>query len=69
MLTPQNTCLVVIDVQEKLHKLMAHREQVEHNCVILVKMAQALDIPILWCQQVPAALGPTIPRAMPRNSR
>ncbi len=60
MLTPENTCLVVIDVQEKLHKLMAHREQVERNSVILVKMAQALKIPVLWCQQVPAALGPTI---------
>ena len=60
MLTPENTCLVVIDIQEKLHKLMFNREQVESNCVVLVKLAQALDIPILWCQQVPKALGPTI---------
>ena len=60
MLASQNTCLVVIDIQEKLHKLMFNREQVESNCVVLVKLAQALNIPILWCQQVPTALGPTI---------
>ena len=60
MLTPENTCLIVIDIQEKLHKLMFNREQVERNSVILVKLAQALEMPILWCQQVPNALGPTI---------
>ncbi|MBC8379615.1 MAG: hydrolase [Planctomycetes bacterium] len=60
MLTPQNTCLVVVDIQEKLHKLMVNCEQVESNCLVLVKLAQALDIPILWCQQVPKVLGPTI---------
>jgi len=60
MLTPDGTCLVLIDIQEKLHKLMFNREQVERNCMVLVRMAQALDIPILWCQQVPTALGPTI---------
>lgn len=60
MLTSENTCLVVIDIQEKLHKLMFNREQVERNSVVLVKLAQALDMPILWCQQVPKALGETI---------
>ena len=60
MLTPQDTCLVVIDIQEKLHKLMFNRDQVETNSAILIKVAHALNIPILWCQQVPAALGPTI---------
>lgn len=60
MLTPENTCLLVIDIQEKLHKHMYNRDQVEKNSVVLVEIAQALNIPILWCQQVPDALGPTI---------
>ncbi len=60
MLAPENTCLVIIDIQEKLHKLMFNAEQVESNCVVLVKLAQALNMPILWCQQVPDVLGPTI---------
>lgn len=60
MLIAENTCLIVIDVQEKLFKLMDDRDQVERNSVVLVRLAQALDIPILWCQQVPQVLGTTI---------
>jgi len=59
MLTIENTCLVVVDIQEKLLKLMQNRDQVVHNSSVLIKMAQTLEIPILWCQQVPTALGPT----------
>ncbi|MHC4552474.1 MAG: hydrolase [Planctomycetota bacterium] len=60
MLTPETTCLIVVDIQEKLHKVMHNKDQVECNSVVLVKMAQALNIPILRCEQVPKALGPTI---------
>lgn len=60
MLTIENTCLVVVDIQEKLFKVMHNRDQVLRNSAILVKIAQVLDIPILWCQQVPDALGPTV---------
>jgi nicotinamidase-related amidase len=31
------------------------------NIQILIQAAKILDMPILWCQQVPDALGPTIP--------
>ncbi|MGE5297490.1 MAG: hydrolase [Solirubrobacterales bacterium] len=61
MLEIQNTCLVVIDVQGKLAQLMADKESLFKNIRILVQAAQILDIPILWCQQVPESLGPTIP--------
>lgn len=60
MLSADNTYLVVVDIQEKLLKLMQNREQVVGNSAILIKMAHVLDIPILWCQQVPAVLGPTV---------
>ena len=60
MLMPENTCLVIVDIQEKLHKYMYDRDQLERNSVVLVRLAQALNIPILRCQQVPDALGPTI---------
>ena len=60
MLTAEKTCLIVVDIQEKLFKLMYNRDRLECNCVILIKMAQVLNIPILWCQQVPNALGPSI---------
>ncbi len=60
MLTPQNTCLIVIDIQEKLFDVMAESESVQRNSLVLIEMAKALGIEILWCQQVPRILGPTI---------
>lgn len=61
MLDPQKTCLVLIDVQEKLLPVMQNPQQVVKNCAVLIHTAKALNLPILWCQQVPDALGPTVP--------
>ncbi len=60
MLEIQNSCLVVIDVQGKLAQLMTDKESLFKNVRILIQAAQILEIPILWCQQVPEALGPTV---------
>lgn len=60
MLTVENTCLVIVDVQEKLLPVMAEPEQVVKNTAVLIQIAKTLNIPILWCQQVPKALGPTV---------
>ena len=60
MLTTENTCLVVIDIQEKLLPVMAEPERVVKNTAVLIHIAKALNIPIPWCQQVPKALGPTV---------
>ena len=61
MLDIQQCCLTVVDVQGKLAQLMHGREALFKNIRILVKAANILEIPILWCQQVPDALGPTVP--------
>ena len=61
MLEIQNSCLVVVDVQGKLAQLMVDKESLFKNIRILIQAAQILEIPILWCQQVPEALGPTLP--------
>ncbi|MBP8605755.1 MAG: hydrolase [Phycisphaerae bacterium] len=60
MLKPDNTCLILIDIQEKLLRVMHNPEQVVKNCSILIQAAKALGIPIIWCQQAPSALGPTV---------
>ncbi len=60
MLTTQNTCLVLIDIQEKLLPVMNEPEQVVKNTSVLIQAAKSLDVPILWCQQVPKALGQTV---------
>jgi nicotinamidase-related amidase len=53
--------LVVVDVQSKLAQLMFGREALLKNIQILIKAAKILDIPIVWCQQVPDSLGATVP--------
>jgi nicotinamidase-related amidase len=61
MLNEKDCCLVVVDVQGKLAGLMHDKDNLFKNIRILIQSAKILDIPILWCQQVPAALGPTVP--------
>lgn len=61
MLDIQNCSLVVVDVQGKLAQLMHGKDALFKNIQILIKAAQILNIPILWCQQCPDALGPTVP--------
>ena len=60
MLKPENTCLVLIDIQEKLLHVMNDSARVVKNTAVLIQIAKSLDIPILWCQQYPKALGPTV---------
>ncbi len=62
MLNIQNCCLIVVDVQGKLAQLMHNKDILFKNIEILIKSAKILDIPILWCQQCPESLGPTIPQ-------
>ena len=61
MLDIQKCCLVVVDVQGKLAQLMHDRQALFKNFQILIKAAQILNITILWCQQCPDSLGPTVP--------
>jgi nicotinamidase-related amidase len=57
----ESSVLVVVDVQGKLANLMHDKESLFANLVRMVKGAQLLGIPILWNEQNPAGLGPTIP--------
>jgi len=61
MLKIENCCLIVVDVQGKLAQLMYDKQALFNNIQILIKASKILDIPILWCQQCPDSLGPTIP--------
>ena len=61
MLDIQNCCLSVVDVQGKLAQLMHGKQALFKNIQILIKAAKILNVPILWCQQCPDALGPTVP--------
>ncbi|MHC4618126.1 MAG: hydrolase [Planctomycetota bacterium] len=61
MLGVEKCCLVVVDVQGKLARLMYNKQALFRNIRILIKAAQLLDLPIVWCQQCPEALGATVP--------
>lgn len=59
MFTLENACLVVIDVQGKLAKIVDESEAVIQNVAKLVQAMQALEVPILWLEQIPSLLGGT----------
>ncbi len=61
MLEIEKCCVVVVDVQGKLAQLMHDKDALFENIQILIKAAKILDVPIIWCQQCPQALGPTVP--------
>lgn len=60
MFTIDKSVLVVIDIQGKLAQLAHDKERTYKHVQALIKAAQALDIPILWTEQVPEKIGPTI---------
>jgi nicotinamidase-related amidase len=61
MLTTEDAVLVVVDVQGKLAQLMTDKETVFANIQRMIRGAQSLSVPILWAEQLPDKLGPTIP--------
>ena len=61
MFTIDNTAFVLIDVQGKLATLMHEKDALFDNLVRLTRGILALKIPILWTEQIPEKLGPTIP--------
>ena len=61
MLNQKNTALVLIDIQEKLLQVMHEKDALLENLQKLVKGAKVLKIPIIWAEQNPKGLGPTVP--------
>ena len=61
MLKKEKAILSLIDVQAKLHNVIHEKEKLEDNLVRLVKGLQVLEVPILWMEQYPEGIGPTIP--------
>ena len=60
MLTPENAVLLVVDFQEKLVRAMHERQALVENAAKMVQGAKILGIPILWTEQNPQGLGPTV---------
>ncbi|HEY0708639.1 MAG TPA: isochorismatase family protein [Polyangia bacterium] len=60
---PAQAALLIVDVQEKLSAVMpaATMAACERNIHVLVELAKRLRWPILWSEQYPKGLGPTLP--------
>jgi nicotinamidase-related amidase len=61
MLNIENAILTIIDIQGKLAHAMYEKELLFKNVQKLIKGMQVLGIPIIWMEQNPKGLGPTIP--------
>lgn len=60
---PQESLLLVIDIQERLHQAMEEASKAAYikNSGILIKTAQTFGMPIVVSEQYPRGLGATIP--------
>ena len=59
-LMAQETLLLVIDVQEKIFSAMHEQEKTKQNISRLIKGSKVLNIPVVWAEQYPTGLGPTL---------
>lgn len=59
----QGTALVLVDVQTKLSAVMPPDAMAacERNILILLELGRRLGWPVIWSEQYPKGLGPTIP--------
>ncbi|GLS92055.1 hydrolase [Psychromonas marina] len=60
MLNPHNTGLIIIDVQGKLVSAMHESDSLLRHIEVLIKGCQLLNLPIIWLEQNPQGLGPTV---------
>ncbi|MDH7600076.1 MAG: isochorismatase family protein [Sedimentisphaerales bacterium] len=60
----ERPCLVIIDVQQKLMAVMEDGARLLRKIPIAIQAAKILGMPIVWLQQRPEALGPTVPEVL-----
>jgi nicotinamidase-related amidase len=61
VLQPEQSALVVIDVQEKLLPAIFNRDLLLRNAQLLVRLAGVLDLPVVVSTQYAKGLGQTLP--------
>lgn len=61
MLKIENTVFILIDVQGKLAQVMHEKDMLFNNLQKLIAGIKALKIPVIWMEQIPEKMGPTIP--------
>ncbi len=60
MFTPDNCVLLLVDVQGQLAQAMHEKDRLFKSLETLLKGIKVLDVPVIWMEQIPSKLGPTI---------
>ena len=66
MLEIANTLVMVIDIQGKLARIADKKESFYKAVQCVIGVAGVLEIPIIWTEQNPEGMGPTIPEIAER---
>jgi nicotinamidase-related amidase len=61
LLRINDSLLLVIDVQEKLFPVMWDKDILLPNLLKMVRGCRVLDVPVIFAEQNPKGLGPTVP--------
>lgn len=59
-LNVESSLLLVVDIQGKLARLMHQPDDLIKQTGILIEACKLLQIPIVWAEQLPEKLGPTV---------
>ena len=62
MLQPEQTVMLLVDVQGQLAQLMYEKHTLFSRLETMIKGMQILGVPILWMEQIPSKLGGTTER-------
>jgi len=63
-LDPDETALVVVDLQEKLLPAIDGEARVLHNSILLLRLATILELPVVLTTQYAKGLGLTVPTVL-----
>lgn len=64
LLSPRDTVLLVVDVQERFRPAMDGFEVMLAGCIRLVRTFRSLELPVLVTEQYPQGLGRTVPELL-----
>ena len=65
LMNAEQSCLLIVDVQERLAPAMSDPARVIRHCGILLQAANRLSIPVVVSEQYPKGLGPTVQDLQP----
>ncbi len=60
LLSAQNACLIVVDLQERFESVIKDFDSVVAGTTVLIKLFRILELPIIITEQYPEGLGETI---------